>query len=125
MRIIKRAALIRFWDERHDAKVSLEAWYGVVRKAKWATPIEMKQVYGNADLVGRRTAFNVAGNKYRLIARVNYISQTVFVLHVLTHSDYDKGLGNYDHDDAGTGQKDVRTTARSGVASRDSHGRGV
>ena len=91
MRIIKRAALIRFWDEHADAKASLEAWYSVVRKAKWATPTEMKQVYGNADLVGRRTVFNIAGNKYRLITRVNYISQTVFVLHVLTHSDYDKG----------------------------------
>ena len=90
MRIIKRAALVRFWSQHPDAKTSLEAWYGVVRKAKWTTPIELKQVYGNADLVGRRTVFNIAGNKYRLIARVNYVSQTVFVLHVLTHSDYDK-----------------------------------
>jgi mRNA interferase HigB len=91
MRIIKRAALVRFWDRHPDPQASLEAWYGVVRKANWTTPIEMKQVYGNADLVGRRTVFNIAGNKYRLIARVNYVSQTVFVLHVLTHSDYDKG----------------------------------
>jgi mRNA interferase HigB len=51
----------------------------------------MKQVYHNADLVGRRTVFNIAGNKYRLIARVNYITQTVFVLYLLTHSEYDKG----------------------------------
>jgi mRNA interferase HigB len=91
MRIIKRAALVRFWSQHPDAKTSLEAWYGVVRKAKWTTPIELKQVYGNADLVGRRTVFNIAGNKYRLIARVNYVSQTVFVLQLLTHSDYDKG----------------------------------
>jgi mRNA interferase HigB len=91
MRIIKRAALVRFWARHPDAQASLEAWYGVVRKANWTTPIEMKQVYGNADLVGRRTVFNIAGNKYPLIARVNYVSQTVFVLHVLTHSDYDKG----------------------------------
>jgi mRNA interferase HigB len=91
MRIIKRAALMRFWSKHPDAKASLEAWYAVVQKAKWTTPMEMKQVYSNADLVGRRTVFNIAGNKYRLIARVNYISQTVFVLHVLTHSDYDKG----------------------------------
>jgi mRNA interferase HigB len=91
MRIIERAVLIRFWDEHPDAKASLEAWYGVVRNAKWSTPIEMKRVYGSADLVGRWTVFNIAGNRYRLIARVNYISQTVFVLHVLTHSDYDKG----------------------------------
>jgi mRNA interferase HigB len=91
MRIIKRAALVRFWNQHPDAKASLEAWYAVVRKAKWMSPIEMRQVYRNADLVGRRTVFNIAGNKYRLIARANYISQTVFVLHVLTHSDYDKG----------------------------------
>jgi mRNA interferase HigB len=91
MRIIKRAALVGFWSRHPDAKTSLEAWYGVVRQAKRTTPIEMKQVYGNADLLGRRTAFNIAGNKYRLIARVNYVSQTVFVLHVLTHSDYDRG----------------------------------
>jgi mRNA interferase HigB len=91
MRIIKRVALVRFWSQHPDAKASLEAWFGVVRKAKWTTPIEMKQVYSNADLVGRRTVFNIAGNKYRLVARVNYVSQTAFVLHVLTHSAYDKG----------------------------------
>jgi mRNA interferase HigB len=91
MRIIKRAALVRFWSKQPDARASLEAWYGVVRKATWATPIEMRQVYGNADLVGRRTVFNIADNKYRLIARVNYVSQTVFVLYVMTHSRYDKG----------------------------------
>jgi mRNA interferase HigB len=92
MRIINRAALVRFWSQHPNAKASLEAWFGIVRKAKWTSPIEMKQVYGNADLVGRRTVFNIAGNKYRLIARVNYVSQTVFVLHVLKHSDYDKGI---------------------------------
>jgi mRNA interferase HigB len=45
----------------------------------------------NADLVGRRTVCNVAGNKYRLIARVNDQTQRVFVLHLLTHAEYDKG----------------------------------
>src|ERR1700675_3264334 len=91
MGIIKRAALVRFWSPHPDAKGNLGAWYGVVRKAKWTTPIEMKQVYAHADLVRRRTVFHIAGNKYRLIARVNYVSQTVFVLHMLTHSDYDEG----------------------------------
>jgi mRNA interferase HigB len=91
MRIIKRAALVPFRSRHPDAKGSLEAWCGVVRKAKWTTPIEMKQMYANADLVGRRTVFHIAGNQYRLIARVNYVSQTVFVLHMLTHSDYHKG----------------------------------
>ncbi len=90
MRIIKRGALVRFWESHRDAKASLESWYGVVRRAAWQTPVEMKQIYHNADLVGRRTIFNIAGNKYRLIARVSYQAQRVFVLHILTHAEYDK-----------------------------------
>ncbi|HMD31746.1 MAG TPA: type II toxin-antitoxin system HigB family toxin [Candidatus Acidoferrales bacterium] len=91
MRIIKRGALVAFWQRHPDAQASLESWYGVIRRAAWKSPAEMKQVYGNADLVGRRTVFNIAGNKYRLIARVNYQTQRVFVLYLLTHSEYDKG----------------------------------
>jgi len=91
MRIIKRGALEQFWQRHPDAKARLESWYTVVRKANWKTPAELKRVYHNADLVGRRTVFNIAGNKYRLIARVNYQTQRVFVLYLLTHAEYDKG----------------------------------
>jgi len=91
MRIIKRGALVRFWEQHPDARPSLESWYAVVRKATWRTPAEMKAIYPSADLVGRRTVFNIAGNKYRLIARMNYQTQRVFVLYILTHSDYDRG----------------------------------
>jgi mRNA interferase HigB len=91
MRIVKRGALVQFWHVHPDATASLESWYAVMRKADWKTPAELKQVYPNADLVGRRTVFNIEGNKYRLIARVNYRTQRVFVLHILTHSEYDRG----------------------------------
>ena len=46
--------------------------------------------FPHADIVGERTVFNIGGNKYRLIARVNYRTQKVFILAVLTHVDYDK-----------------------------------
>ncbi|MFI5093235.1 MAG: type II toxin-antitoxin system HigB family toxin [Candidatus Acidiferrum sp.] len=91
MRIIKRGALEQFWQKHPDAKASLESWYNVVRRASWQTPAEMKQIYPSADLVGRRTIFNIAGNKYRMVARVNYESQRVFVLYLLTHAEYDRG----------------------------------
>jgi mRNA interferase HigB len=91
MRIIKRGALEQFWQKHPDAKASLESWYAVARRANWKTPVELKQVYRNADLVGRRTVFNIACNKYRLIARVNYQTQRVFVLYLLMHAEYDKG----------------------------------
>ena len=91
MRIIKRAALEQFWLRHADAKPSLESWFGVVRAATWQTPAEMKRVYPQADIVGRRTVFNIAGNKYRLVARVNYQVQVVFALYILTHVEYDRG----------------------------------
>jgi mRNA interferase HigB len=91
MRIIKRGALEAFWQQHPDAEPSLESCYAVVRKADSKTPSELRQVYGNADFVGRRTVFNIAGNKYRLIARVNYRTQRVFVLNILTSAEYDKG----------------------------------
>jgi mRNA interferase HigB len=94
MRVIKRAALEQFWERHPDAKASLESWFTVVRTASWKTPAEMKRVYPNADLVGRRTVFNIAGNKYHLIARVNYQTQLVFVLYLLTHAEYDRGTWN-------------------------------
>jgi len=91
MRIIQRGALEHFWQEHSDARLGLESWYEVVRSTTWKTPAEMKQVYPAADLVGRRTVFNIAGNKYRLVARVNYRTQRVFVLFLLTHAEYDRG----------------------------------
>jgi mRNA interferase HigB len=91
MRVIKRGALLQFWQRHPDAKPSLESWYGVVRKAGWKTPADLKLIYPAADLVGRRTVFNIDGNKYRLIARVNYLTQRVFVLYLLTHKEYDEG----------------------------------
>ena len=91
MRVIKRGTLVQFWLKHPDARPSLESWYAVVRKADWSTPAAMKQMYPNADIYGRRTIFNIAGNKYRLIARVNYRTQRIFVLYVLTHGQYDKG----------------------------------
>jgi mRNA interferase HigB len=91
MRVIKRSALVEFWREHPDARAGLEEWFVNVRKASWKTPPELRQTYNHADFVGRRTIFNIAGNKYRLIARVNYPAQIVFVLYIMTHAEYDKG----------------------------------
>ena len=91
MRIIKRGALVAFCEEHPDSRPGLESWCAAIRRANWNNPAELKAVYHNADLVGRRTAFDIAGNKYRLVARVNYQSQRIFVLYILTHADYDRG----------------------------------
>lgn len=53
--------------------------------------METREDFPPADLVGQRTVFHIGGNKYRLIARVNYRTQRVFIRAILTHAEYDKG----------------------------------
>ena len=91
MNVISYKRLRDFGLIRKDAAGPLKAWYTVAKKAHWKDLVAVKQVYPSADLVGRYTVFNIKGNKYRLITRVVYRTQTLFIISVLTHEEYDLG----------------------------------
>lgn len=93
MHIISRKPLVAFYSQpdRQDAKGALETWYYEAKNAQWTSPADIKAQYRSASIVGNnRVVFNIAGNKYRLIVRINYDSKTVFVRFVGTHQEYDK-----------------------------------
>ena len=93
MHIIKRKTLIEFCKQpgRQDAKGALEAWYYEASRAQWASPADVKEQYPSASILkNNRVVFNIAGNKYRLVVRINYGSKTVFVRFIGTHREYDK-----------------------------------
>ena len=91
MHIISFKRIREFSSTYREAGPSLIAWYKTAKRANWQSLAELKQVYPSADLVGRYTVFNIGGNKYRLIARIVYRSQTVFVVAIMTHEEYDLG----------------------------------
>jgi mRNA interferase HigB len=91
MNVISFRRMREFSLIHHDAEASLIGWFKTAKRAKWQNLAELKQVYPAADLVGRYTVFNIKGNKYRLIARIVYRSQTLFVVAVMTHEEYDLG----------------------------------
>jgi len=101
MHVISRRKLVEFSKAHADAGAPLDVWYRTARKALWANLSEVKVPFPHADLVGRCVVFNVGGNKYRLIVHLAYATRSrpdkrpfkgkVFVLHVLTHKDYDTG----------------------------------
>jgi len=74
-----------------DSENSLRAWFTTQKKSHWRNLVELKETYPSADQVGRYTVFNIRGNKYRLISRIVYRSQTVFIVMILTHEEYDLG----------------------------------
>jgi mRNA interferase HigB len=91
--IIKRKTLIEFYEQsnRLDAKGPLEAWYYEAMHANWTSPADVKEQYRSASILkNNRVVFNIAGNKYRLVVRINYDSGTVFVRFIGTHKEYDK-----------------------------------
>jgi mRNA interferase HigB len=78
--------------ERHgDLYGPLDAWYRIAKKAQWRSPEDVCAVLPAADAVGRFTVFNIKGNAFRLIVEINYRTERLFIRHVLTHAEYDRG----------------------------------
>lgn len=93
MHIISRKTLKTFYEQPdfRDSQGPLESWYHEVLHEKWKTPSDVKAKYGSASfLKDNRIVFNIGGNKYRLVVKVNYSVQIVFIRFVGTHQEYDK-----------------------------------
>ncbi len=93
MRIIARPTLKNFWESNPaytDAKTPLEAWYVYTRKADWASPADLKAELRSASILKEgRAVFNIAGNKYRLVVKINYHRRVVYIRFIGTHEQYD------------------------------------
>ena len=103
--VVKKKTLKAFWSARRNrglnAEAPLMAWFRVCRKADWTNLAEARRTYPHADLVevpsGRSAVvFNVAGNRLRVIALIDFGRRTMLVTHVLTHGEYDTGAWKAD-----------------------------
>ncbi|NRB37971.1 MAG: type II toxin-antitoxin system HigB family toxin [Pseudomonadales bacterium] len=82
MRIVSKRTLKEFWQQAQysDSQGQLEAWHEEVLKADWSTPQELKAQFGNASILqDSRVVFNIKGNDYRLIVKINYPYKMVYV----------------------------------------------
>jgi mRNA interferase HigB len=91
VRIVTRKRLLEYGALHPDAVSSLEHWYRVAKHTNFATFSELRGAFPGVDQVGRLTVFNIGGNKARLIAYIVYGKRRIYVRHVLTHKEYDKG----------------------------------
>jgi mRNA interferase HigB len=91
LRIVSKRKLREFAERYPKSVAPLRAWAAAAESSSWRNPAELKRTFGSADFVGDKTVFDIGGNHFRLIAFVHYRAQIVFVKHVLTHPEYDKG----------------------------------
>jgi mRNA interferase HigB len=91
LRVVGVEDLLAFCHRHTDVDQQVKAWIAEAKEARWSRPADIKGRYPSASLLaGDRVVFNLKGNRYRLVVRVNYKIGIVKVQKVGTHADYDK-----------------------------------
>lgn len=91
MHVISRKALRAAVSEDRSLERPLSDWFKVASLAEWKSLVDVRKTYSTADYVDPYTVFNIKGGSYRLIVKIEYRWQMIFIKHVLTHAEYDKG----------------------------------
>jgi mRNA interferase HigB len=91
VRIFAKSTLRGFWEVHPDSEQYLKTWYDTAMNADWRSPNDVKQTYANASILkDGRIVFNIKGNSYRLVAKLNYEKQWIYIRFIGTHNEYDK-----------------------------------
>jgi mRNA interferase HigB len=91
LRVIAIKRLRDFWGIHSDCEQQLKSWYRETCKATWQNPNEIKIGYPSASILNdNRIVFNIKGNNYRLIVKINYEYEMVWIRFIGTHAEYDK-----------------------------------
>jgi mRNA interferase HigB len=90
VRLYGEAVVTRFAKKYAPSRKPLQRFLEIVRG--WPHFPAIKQTFPATDL-GRKTGkviFDIGGNKYRLIAIVNFEKESVLIEEVLTHEGYNR-----------------------------------
>ena len=73
------------------ARSQYEAWLGIVVRANWRNPEDVKASYPKASILkAGRVVFNIKGNDYRLVAAIQYRAGVLAVRFFGSHTEYDE-----------------------------------
>ena len=91
MRILSKRTLRDFWVIHQDCENQLLGWYKEIKLSKYQSSTELLKAFLNCRSIGfNRYIFNIKGNKYRLVVKVNFDLKTVWIRFIGTHDKYDK-----------------------------------
>ena len=91
MRVLAKKILREFWEVHADAEQQLKAWYKEASIATWQNLNELKSEFPSASILNEnRVCFNIKGTRYRLIVKINFPYQIMWIRFIGTHAEYDK-----------------------------------
>ena len=84
--------LLREFAARHaEAAQPLQDFRRKIEKGSFGNFAELRAVFPAVDKVGERYVFNIGGNKFRLVAGIDFARRMLWVKAVLMHGEYNKG----------------------------------
>ena len=91
MRIIAHRMIVKYSEQHIDAKIALDSWYRTVKVADWRNLQDIKNMFNSVDSVGnKRYVFNIKGNNYRLVGKILFVQQIIYIRFIGTHKEYDE-----------------------------------
>ena len=91
MHILTRKRLENFWISEPEVEQALKTWFKIAENAHWKCPNDIKKLYPSADpIAGNRMIFNIKGKHYRLVVKIHYNTETIYIRFVGTHEEYNK-----------------------------------
>jgi mRNA interferase HigB len=91
MHVISRKTLGQFWAQHPDSEHALARWCKIMQRHDFTNVETSRATFPTAGKVGDVIVFNIGGNKYRLITAIHFNRRKVYIRHVLTHQEYDRG----------------------------------
>ncbi len=91
MNVIGIGTLSEFSNNHADARGRLSVWLNEAKEADWKRSHDIKQKYASASfLADNIVVFNIKGNDYRLVTKIDYENQIVLIKKIGTHAEYSK-----------------------------------
>ncbi len=88
MRVIVKSVLVKQYNSFSDCQEALERWYKLISKNNYKNLAEVKSVFPHVDSIGDLTVFIIGENKYRLIVKIIYKLNRVYIGNFPTNGEY-------------------------------------
>ncbi len=90
MNVISKRGLFERAAMYPDASAALQVWFDVATESAWRNLNDVRRSFPATDMVGDLAIFNIRGNRFRLIVRMVFRYQRIYVKEFLTHAEYSR-----------------------------------
>ena len=80
MKVISKKILREFWEKYFDCEQQLKSWYHELTLGNWTNLNELKQDFPKISLFNDNIiCFDIKGNNYRIIVKINFNYQMMWI----------------------------------------------